>query len=1176
MYLSKIEIVGFKSFPVKTDLHFTDGLTAIVGPNGCGKTNIVDAIRWALGEQKAGILRSDVMENVIFNGTRSRRPLGMAEVAITVLNNKQILPLEFSEITIKRRLFRNGESQYLLNNTQCRLRDISELFMDTGMGADAYSVIELKMVESILSDRADERRRLFEEAAGVTKYKTRRREAQRKLNAVHEDISRVDDIMAEVQKNVNSLGRQAEKARQYKSLEEKLQDLERSTVHWEYSVAVMSANETEHEFALLQKQKSKLRDNIAEAETRLRQAESEQEEAHTNLEQINRREQELNRGIGQFSQQVAVAAERQSAIEREQTRLSTEAAETVERGIRLAENLANARSKLAEAQEAAVTAENLYSVRRDTRNNAAAEVNRLRDTFRAAERRVAEERNAASNARAMHERAAERAAGMRRRSEEIATEVYRVAEQSNEIKRKLVAHESRREVFSAAVIAAEQALKTAEDRAATLRANKEQGQRHIGELQSELAHAKASFDFLGGLIDTAESSQFLMKSNSWQPSGEKSLLAELVSTEEKFRIAIEAALGDAGGCFVVQTRTDALAGCATLRASGKGKSTFICRDEIRPIPPPPPQPDRSFGWASELVRCDNDARYALRGLLGLAAVVETLDDAFVVILSGKADAAISLNGETVRLNGVVRGGSTSKTEGMRVGKREQIAALRNKIDKLKAEISAAEQETATISTELSGINIPQFTSNVRRAEAEKNTFVQQETQLRFQIDALERSQANLTAQIERVRADIAAAEAEADDSGKEFEKLREYSAGQEEISEQMTVAIQAAEQTLAATEQEMQQAHINSIRANNERDLLQREITRTNEQISAEKQREIQRIADIKLLTEQHEEAVKLSENAREEADLLRDQRNSIRETKDGLNKRLESRRVEYQKVVQEIREQREHHDRLTTIAHERDIRLAEIRSRMEALQTNAIENLSMTVDDLSLPFDGESPTPEMRQELAQLKRKISSLGNVNFIAIEEFSQENERLAFLRTQSDDLRQSKLTLEETITEINTTAQQRFNETFDIVAKNFGELFGLLFGEYAEANIRLADGDPLEADIEITAKPAGKRPQSIELLSAGEKTLTAIALLFAIYLVKPSPFCILDEVDAPLDDANIERYLQLIRKFSENTQFLVVTHNKKTMEAADILYGVTQEEEGVSSVVAAKFSEHKKSA
>ncbi len=1176
MYLSKVEIVGFKSFPIKTELYFTDGLTAVVGPNGCGKTNIVDAIRWALGEQKAGVLRSDVMENVIFNGTRSRKPLGMAEVAITVLNNKQILPLEFSEITIKRRLFRNGESQYLLNNTQCRLRDIAELFMDTGMGADAYSVIELKMVESILSDRTDERRRLFEEAAGITKYKTRRREAQRKLNVVNEDIARVEDIIAEVQKNVNSLGRQAEKARQYKDVEEKSQILERLLVHWEYAAAAAAASETEREFALLQKQKSKLRDVTLEAETRLQKTEAEQEEARVNLEQINRREQELNRGIGQFSQQAAVAAERKSAIERERLRLAAEAEESVERNARLKENLAAITAKLGESQEHSANVENLYSVRRDTRNAAAAEVNRLRDTFRAAERRAATERTAASNARAKHERAAERVAGLRRRIEEIVADTERVAVQYDEIKNKRMVHEARREEFTASVAAAEEALKTAEDRAAALRAGKERTQNRIGELRSELAQAKASFDFLGGLIDTAESSQFLMKSNSWQPVGEKSLLAELVAAEEKFRVAIESALGEAGGCFMVQTRADALAGCATLRSSGKGKSTFICRDAIRPIPAPPAPPDGSFGWASELVRCDDDARYALRGLLGRAAVVETLDDAFAAISSGKADAAISLSGEIARANGVVRGGSTAKTEGMRVGKREQTAKLRGKIDALKADIATSEQEIAAINTELSGVNIPQFAANVRRAEAEKNNFEQQGTQLRFQTDALERSLANFTAQTERVRTDTAAAESEATAYGKEFETLREYSVGQEEISEQTSGAIRTAEQTLAVAEQEMQLAHINLIRTNAERDALRREIMRTNEQISAEQRNETQRSTEIQSLDEQFEAAVRLARSASEEADLLRDQRNSIRETKDGLNKRLEIRRAEYQTVAQEIREQREQHDRLTTIAHERELRLAEFRNRIEALQANAVENLRMTAEDLAAPTDGEPPTPEMRQELARLKRKLASLGNVNFLAIEEFSQENERLVFLRAQSDDLRQSKQTLDETIAEINTTAQRHFNDTFDTVARNFSELFGLLFGEYAEASIRLADGDPLEADIGITAKPAGKRPQSIELLSAGEKTLTAIALLFAIYLVKPSPFCILDEVDAPLDDANIERYLQLIRKFSENTQFLVVTHNKKTMESADILYGVTQEEEGVSRVVAAKFSEHKKSA
>ncbi len=1171
MYLSKVEIVGFKSFPIKTDLLFTDGLTAIVGPNGCGKTNIVDAIRWALGEQKAGVLRSDIMEDVIFNGTRSRKPVGMAEVAITVLNNKQVLPLGFSEITIKRRLFRNGESQYLLNNTQCRLRDITELFMDTGMGADAYSVIELKMVESILSERAEERRHLFEEAAGVTKYKTRRREAARKLSVVHEDIARVEDIIAEVQKKVNSLARQADKARQYKEIEEKAHHLEQYLVRWEYLSASVSFAEVESEFASLQKQKSKLHDNIITIEAHLRQVESEQEKSRGKFEHVSQREQEMNRAIGQLSQQSAIASERKYAAENSRSRLNAESAEAAKRLEQLSAKLTETTNSRNLAREKTIGTEELYEKCKATRKDAAAAVNSLRQQYVVLEKKNESTRNSIANIRAKNERSIERLAGSQRRKEELQTEIKKITAQRNELRPQYEAHIQRRNDFADAIRHAEEALKSVESRTAELRIQKEKYQNRLSELRSESAHAKASLDFLGGLVDEAESSQYLLKSKDWQ--GDKSLLAELVGVDEVFRVAVDAALGDAGRCFVVQSRKEALICCAMLKSAGKGKSTFICRDEIRPFPTMPTPPENSLGWISEIIRCDDDIRNAMRGLLGRSALVESLEIAFALVAEGKVDAAISISGEIARANGMVRGGSVVKTEGLRVGKREQIAVLQEKITDISASAAGIEQEISAISKELSDINIPYFIAAVRRAESEKNTFEQQESQIRFRLNSLDQSLHQLSSQTERIELDITAAKSESEAFAAEYEKLQKNTAEDEEITDRATSEIRNAEAALAASDASLQQAQITAIRAAGERDAAQREIVRINEQIASEKIRIDQSENELKTLAEQLELIVRSGKSAAEETELLRNQRDALRETKDSIQKIIQEQRNQQQTIAQEIRAQREQHDRLTTIAHERELRLAEYRSRIEALRQNAFENLTMTEEELSAANNDEPPTQEHHQELKRHKQKLASLGNVNFLAVEEFKQENERLVFLKEQSEDLRQSKQTLDETISEINTTAKQRFNEIFGIVAKNFSELFGLLFGEHAEAVIRLAEGDPLEADIEITAKPAGKRPQSIELLSAGEKTLTAIALLFAIYLVKPSPFCILDEVDAPLDDANIERYLQLIRKFSENTQFLIVTHNKKTMEAADILYGVTQEEEGVSRVVSAKLSERK---
>ncbi|MBS1536257.1 MAG: chromosome segregation protein SMC [Bacteroidetes bacterium] len=1171
MYLSKVEIVGFKSFSQKTLLNFTDGLTAIVGPNGCGKTNIVDAIRWALGEQKTAVLRSDSMENVIFNGTRLRKSLGMAEVSLTIENNKKILPVEYSEVTITRRLFRNGESQYLLNKTQCRLRDIIDLFMDTGMGADAYSVIELKMVESILSDRTDERRHLFEEAAGVTKYKARRREAQRKLDSTQIDLSRVQDILLEVKKNAASLGRQADKARLYNELSEQVRLLEIDLLRYEFKTITELSAVQEAEFASFTAEKQRLQAIVEQAETTHQVAEQEQDSVNYQLHTAQEQENTLSNLLAQLSQQNAVSNERRISFEQSHSRLIREQAESDHSGKFHAETMSKLIERIEIVKNKLKSSEQLFNDLRQKRDTARENVQTLREKLRSADSAFIDANNKLSALQTSNERHQERVAGLRRRINENILEAERTAATLKELNEKATVQEQRRGAIEAAILTAEKESQTAHQRQTALRAEMDNLQTILANNKGNLAHKSASLEFLNGLMDTSESSVFLMKTPEWKPATDKALLAELVGADAEYRVAIEAALGEAGRYFVVETRSDAEQGCAALSNNSKGKATFICREYAPELSPPKKLTTSSdiIGWASEIVRCDDVLRNILRGFLGKTLVVATMEKAYQVIEKNIADQAVTLAGEIVRA-GLIRGGARSKTEGLAVGKREQIGNLSNEIEELQKEISNSEQQFKTAKKEHDAINLRAFDDAIRRAEAEKNAFEQSFSQIRYRREALESAQQQ---QQEALIQFTTAIQTEEESNSGLTSEINLAITHKNEAHEARTVLQQEvshSESYLVEFEQKVRDAEIELVQLRGEDKTLVTDKKRLEDQSANADRRTKARNDEIQAILKNIEELSISTAKNDSELSTLREERGKAKAQFDNFSTQATALKERYHALAEDMRLRRREYEKHIAAVHESELRLSQSRASIEHITRRAEEELKIMPEELRAELSSDFDQAATQFVHKQKKSKLLSLGNVNFLALEEFEKESERLNFLTTQVNDLLASEKTLNETIEEINTTAQQKFTQTFESIRGHFQNLFGMMFPGGGEANLLINDGDPLDASINIIAKPAGKRPQSIELLSAGEKTLTAIALLFAIYLEKPSPFCILDEVDAPLDDANIERYLQILRKFSENTQFLIITHNKKTMEAADILYGVTQEEEGVSRVVSVKMN------
>lgn len=1167
-------MVGFKSFAQKTDLTFNDGVTSIVGPNGCGKTNIVDAIRWVLGEQKTSMLRADSMEQVIFNGSKTRKPLGMSEVSLTIENNRNILPTEYSQVVITRRLFRSGESQYLLNKTQCRLRDIVDLFMDTGMGANAYSVIELKMIETILSDKADERRHLFEEAAGVTKYKARRKEAQRKLESAQRDIARVQDIVREVQKTVNSLGRQAEKARHHQELSATLRELDTLLFAVDYAEEYIKIKALEAVVVETRLRKEETEKGLGAMDQDVRSAELRHQQSETNLREAAVVEGRLKDSVSEIQQQKSIIEERIVATERAIERLSAEQSESVDQRSTTEEQLKSVSDRLTTLSSTSssvfgeIEAKKLIvSNAQLALNNAKEAAQNLREEIAQAKQQVAQKHASAERCRINIETISRRISDNTSQMELL---VSRIAEITSQIQNE----QGFLPELERSLAESERVLHDAETTQNALRVEQEAIQSEADIVRSSLAHASASIDFLTGLVDTTESSKFLLTTSDWTPKGEKLTLAELLNADVHHRVAIEAALGEAARYFVVANRGEAQQAIQALSSHNVGKATFLCKDTIPAFPAPPQLPKLNgvVGWASELITCDQELLGAVRSIVGSTLVVDTLEDAWNAIGATNAYSAVTLQGEMVFRAGAVRGGAATKNEGVRVGRKERVSQLRTERDELQTRLETADSRLSAIKIELSSIDLRALGESVKRATVAVNERTQRIEALNGRAEVMATQLGDLQAESEgfqvefnRNEENLRVAEIDIESAQKTVSAIEDRNVA---LQNQLTASEEAYEELLA----DLRSFEIQGVRIQGEMQSLQADAERLAGQSQSLVERNEYRSAEFNELTAkvqhfQQERQTLAAQLEQYTADLAKAKQARVEQAA-----MVEAEAQAMLAATEEVRKSRKQFDTITQELHSADLKFTETRLRIEAMAQRAVEELGIEVPNEPKRPELDRSLESLRTEIQESRRRLTMMGNVNFLALEEHERESARLEFLSTQLADLVASERTLNETISEINNTARDKFTTTFNSIRENFISLFKLLFSEDDEADmvmIENADQDPLECTIDIIAKPRGKRPHSIELLSGGEKTLTAIALLFAIYMVKPSPFCILDEVDAPLDDANIDRYLKIIRKFSEQTQFLMITHNKRTMEAADTLYGVTMEEPAVSKVVSVQL-------
>jgi len=1177
MYLSKLEIFGFKSFAQKVNLRFDAGMTAIVGPNGCGKTNVVDAIRWVLGEQRPTTLRSDKMEDVIFNGTKSRKPLSMAEVSITIENTKGILPTEFAEVTITRRVYRSGEGEYFLNRTPCRLKDIRDLFMDTGMGSDAYSVIELKMVESILSESSDERRRLFEESAGVTKYKYRRKEAYRRLESVRQDLTRVNDIVREVQKAVNSLERQAQKAEKYNELVKKLSTLEIDLLSREYASVVAKISPLKDQLSQAVTEKNRLDVELRQEEALLEVLRKEMEELEDQLTSAQEDLSAQQTKIHEIEQQLATSKERKRSLVSNIARFEHEIVELQKQSRELENNAAKFEESLSRVRNQVAEAESVFALKKAELNEFEKQLEQKKSEHKSHQDRVISLLHEISDLRHRESQA-------RARTENIRGRIGYTSEENQQYRRDIAANEELISKLSAddrelrrKFAEAEVRVHQMEDYKLKLQQEIEQMKHRDLELRGEIERRQSRIDFLKSLVESfdgySEGAKYLITSGEWG-SRIQTAVGDALVTDPRYRVAVETALGDAAGYIVVQSVDEAYAAIDFLKKNQKGKATFICLDRLPVIQNHRPLVDGDgvVGWAADVVKSDEKYENLVRFLLDDTMIVRDVNVARSVVTVQPNLRCVTVEGEVITGRGIVRGGSLRQDEGGHIGRKSQMDELAEDVRRLSEERQAVQEQIHAKVSELEGVNLKSLTDEAREIEQAK-------TSIEVRIAQLEFEKKRAFENIERNEVEAARLQSEVEILSRELEELTPALVDLENRKAESERQIGISSSELATLEalwneysQVVNEANVRVLSFKAEERSIQQSIEHaqsTRETITHTLEQRALEIESAKA------EIVAIGEGMKGlEKDLHEAQREfaTLLERKKAVDIEFGVKRGNIHEIELKLKDERLKQEGSLKAAHDLEIKVQELTMKADNLRSRAKEEFEV---DLELKEYEDAEVFDFnaaREEIRQTKEKIRNLGNINFAAFEEYRSEKERLDFVMAQRDDLVESEGTLLATIDEINTTAQRQFLDTFAKIRDNFSLIFKELFDEGDECDLSLEkDVDPLEARIEITAKPRGKRPTSIDLLSGGEKTLTAIALLFAIYLVKPSPFCILDEVDAPLDDSNIDRFTRILRKFSDNTQFVVVTHNKQTMEAANALYGVTMEEEGISKLVSVRLAE-----
>ncbi len=1173
MFLSKLEIFGFKSFASKTELTFNGGITSVVGPNGCGKTNVLDSIRWVLGEQRTSMLRSDSMENVIFNGSKDRKPLGMAEVTITIKNDKGLLPIDYAEVGITRRVFRSGESEYFINRNQCRLKDIQDMLMDSGMAATAYSVIELKMVEDILRENTDERRKMFEEASGVTKYKSRRKAALGKLDDVQRDLLRVNDLISEIEKKVSSLERQAKRAEQYKRFTDELGLLERQYLFSEYNSVLTRIAPLKEGLSLSENEKTNALNILSHQEELLRLTRSEIEALGKSMSTLRLQRSEKQNELHSVEEEIAVLTERKRGLNENILSLEKRKVDLASKNQLLSSQIEELKLSLVETGNEEKNLSVSLASGQESFKNFEQQLFAAREKSNVCHENLIKILNDLALQQNDRERAHARIERVQSHNEELDVRRTQLENEKAQLLSRSEISRTEKEKFAREIETEKTKLSDLERHREGLFSGTERKKSEAQKLRDSLQSKEARIDFLNGLVENLEG----------LPDGAKALargeidelpkfeiLSDIFYVEPDYRIAAESVLGDASNFLVAPDEHTALSAVDALRKHDLGKVTFICLDKIKP--PNSHSGNVPFRRLIDHVQMTREHESIGKYFFEHVAIVENFSEAEKILREEPTMLCVNFGGDLFSAKGIIRGGSTRRTEGGRVGKLRQLEELRSEKAEFTGKLSEVERTIKTLQSEIDQLPIKTGNETLRNLELQLARVEQSSLENERSLQSVETQIADMQTRISKLESEASEAQTELDMAEITLTELNASKNSSEHEYQASLAELKTIEEEYRLKNERLREAQAQHIECVNKLNFLKREIDSSEEQIRANFDGIARAEEDVQATNVTIDQSVQKLKELEDHKNNIQLEITALDMQTTGLNSKLAEKKSTEEIDERKLREARTNHDTAVEAVHQVSLKINELDTQAKGLVERAQEEFNLDIsqqtrESMNVPADFE--TGATRERVNYLKGRVESFGPVNLVAFSEYNEEKQRLDFLVAQRGDLLEAEKTLKTTIDEINHTAHQKFLETFEQISENFKTTFQSLF-DGGEAELRLEPNvDPLEAKIEIMAKPPGKRPQSIDLLSAGEKTLTAIALLFSIYLVKPSPFCILDEVDGPLDDNNTDNYVRMIKRFSTDTQFIVITHNKRTMEAADTLYGVTMEEQGVSKVVAVRF-------
>jgi chromosome segregation protein len=1172
MQLAQLEIKGFKSFADKIVINFDEGVTGIVGPNGCGKSNVVDAIRWVLGEQKTSTLRSEKMENIIFNGTNQRSPLQMAEVSLTINNTRNLLPTEYSQVTLTRRLYRSGESEYLLNGVTCRLKDITNLFLDTGVASNSYAIIELGMVDDLLNDRDNSRRTLFEEAAGISKFKKRKKETLKKLEDTDADLERVEDLLFEIEKNMKSLEKQAKQTESYYKAKE---------VYKEKSIqlARVVVSKQQERYSNLNRQmegeharKAALAAEIGEKEASI---EKEKTDLISKEKALTATQKAVNDHVSNIRQR-----ESEKQINNERLRFLNDRAGSLreqidqdkksnERGHfaigSLQEEATSAQGALIEIQAKSEAIKSEYEAQRQATQQLQLDV----DALRQQQRQKQDEHYETNKAVEIREI---QITSLKQEIDRATSDTHQRSESLVEFENKLVVLKEEITEKNAALERIKEEEKDVLTRISSLEKTIELIREEMTETGRKLDARQNEYQLTKSLVENLEgfpeAIKFLKKKVEWTKNAP--LLSDILTCPEEYRVAIENYLEPYLNFYIVNHEAEAYEAINILSDASKGKANFFILDRFEKFTPHPTQIYPNAYPATQVIEFDPKYGKLMAFILDRVYFVEGDTK---VIPQDDDNTFITKSGKYTRRRFSLSGGSVGLFEGKKIGRAKNLEKLDKEIKELNHKLEEVRNSLLDRQRELERLR----NHDLKNAIEEAQVAIRQVNDEYISVKTKKEQFAEMISNADLRREDILE---KIDILSRELVDLRPLSvridSELKDFDERLTregIELNAQNELLSQKSNALNEQNIFYHQQTNRVKSLEQEIRfkqeaveQSNHRISA---------ASTELAHNEQEIRTILESTHSGDEELIR-----LYARKDEMEREVNQAEQGYyaargvidqvEKDLRAVQHQRENIDdllmRLQQELGESKLELNSVKERLSVEFNVAMDELMTQLsaeDSLALATEDEE---KLRNEVSRVKERIDTMGPINPMAMEAYNEIKERNDFIIAQKEDLVKAKESLFNTINEIEGVASQTFMDAFGKIKEHFISVFRSLFNEGDDCDLRLADPSrPLESEIDIIAKPKGKRPLTINQLSGGEKTLTATALLFSMYLLKPAPFCIFDEVDAPLDDANIDKFNQIIRSFSKDSQFIIVTHNKRTMTTTDVIYGITMVEKGISRVV-----------